>query len=671
MNWFKNYKIKSKLLVSFSALLLIIIFSMAFSIEKLSEVNDASTEITGNWLPSVESVSNLNINTSDFRIAEYQHVLAQDKESMSKYEEIMNSMLSDVQKNQSIYELLISSEQERILYEEFKTKWTNYLDIHNDLLKLSRENKTTEANALLNGKSQKSFDAASKSLLDLVKLNMKGADTASKKADESYSSSKVYLISILVISVALGLFIAFYIASIISKPVIKLTEAAEKMSVGNVNVKIDADTKDEIGLLAASFKKMNESIKEQVFAADKLAEGNVNVDIKIRSAEDILGKSFNRMIDSIKEQAAAADMLAEGDLDANINIRSKDDLMGHSFTRMIKNLNERAIVTDKIAEGDLNVNIKVNSEKDVLGNSLYKMVEKLKEIVESVKIAADNVTAGSQELSSSSEQLSQGATEQASAAEEASSAMEEMTSNIKQNADNSHQTEKIAQKSADDAKAGGKAVAETVTAMKDIASKISIIEEIARQTNLLALNAAIEAARAGEHGKGFAVVASEVRKLAERSQTAAAEISKLSESSVLVAEKAGELLLLIVPDIQRTAELVQEISAASNEQNGGAGQINSAIQQLNQVIQQNASASEEMSSTAEELANQAEQLQHTISFFRISSTSNNKLRLNLVKNDKPIGKGKVFKHIEVNNNTDKKVLDLGSGNDSDKEYERF
>jgi methyl-accepting chemotaxis protein len=191
-----------------------------------------------------------------------------------------------------------------------------------------------------------------------------------------------------------------------------------------------------------------------------------------------------------------------------------------------------------------------------------------------------------------------------------------MSSNIKQNADNAQQTEKIALKAATDAKEGGQAVTETVSAMKDIATKISIIEEIARQTNLLALNAAIEAARAGEHGKGFAVVAGEVRKLAERSQTAAAEISKLSRLIRRGGGEGGEMLTRIVPDIQKTAELVQEISAASNEQNSGADQINKAIQQLDQVIQENASATEEMASTAEELSSQAVQLQDIIGFFR-------------------------------------------------------
>ncbi len=274
---------------------------------------------------------------------------------------------------------------------------------------------------------------------------------------------------------------------------------------------------------------------------------------------------------------------------------------------------------DKVSDGDLSFQLKAERNDDV-GQLIEKVnatILVLRKTVAEVKAAADNVAAGSDQLSAGAQQLSQGSTEQAAAVEEVSSSMEQMVSNIRQNADNSQQTDKIAVKSAGDAKEGGKSVTDTVNAMKQIADKISIIEEIARQTNLLALNAAIEAARAGEHGKGFAVVASEVRKLAERSQTAAAEISELSASSVRIAEKAGEMLGKLVPDIQKTAELVQEISAASNEQNSGAEQINKAVQQLDQVIQQNAGASEEMASTSEELSSQAEQLQHAISFFRV------------------------------------------------------
>jgi len=298
-------------------------------------------------------------------------------------------------------------------------------------------------------------------------------------------------------------------------------------------------------------------------------------------------------------------------------------LIAFFITRSITTPVSQALsVSNRLAEGDLTmtVEVKTGDEMGQLLTAMRNMVERLRDVVANVNTAAGNVTSGSRQMSSGSQQISEGATEQAASAEEVSSSMEEMSSNIKQNADNAHQTEKIALKAADDARDGGQAVAETVSAMKEIATKISIIEEIARQTNLLALNAAIEAARAGEHGKGFAVVATEVRKLAERSQLAAGEISKLSSSSVEVAEKAGELLTKIVPDIQRTAELVQEISAASNEQNTGSEQINKAIQQLDQVIQRNASATEEMASTSEELSSQAELLMDAIAFFRIDGT---------------------------------------------------
>jgi methyl-accepting chemotaxis protein len=278
-----------------------------------------------------------------------------------------------------------------------------------------------------------------------------------------------------------------------------------------------------------------------------------------------------------------------------------------------------AEMADRLAAGDLTIRFDQDTGRETgVYAAMKNMVNQLQEVVGRVKAAAENVASGSQALSSASEEMSQGASEQAAAAEEASASIEQMTANIRQNADNALQTEKIAIKTAEDARQGETAVTDTVAAMKEIAGRIMIIEEIARQTNLLALNAAIEAARAGEHGKGFAVVAAEVRKLAERSQVAAGEIGKLSGTSVAVAEKAGNLLQVILPDIQKTAELVQEISAASKEQDAGAAQINKAIQQLDQIIQQNASASEEMASTAEELTGQSDQLQEMIGFFRVA-----------------------------------------------------
>ncbi|WP_267380547.1 methyl-accepting chemotaxis protein [Sphingomonas sp. GC_Shp_6] len=321
----------------------------------------------------------------------------------------------------------------------------------------------------------------------------------------------------------------------------------------------------------------------------------------------------------LKRIGAAIDAVAIGDLDQDVTVTSNDEIkdLVATVNRMTTNLRMSASLADAIAGGDLTVDHTPLSDKDKLGHALIAMVERLRRVVGDASAAAANVAAGSQQLSASSEQVSQGATEQAAAAEEASASMEQMAANIKQNADNAAQTEKIARQSSKDAEASGVAVDKAVGAMRTIAEKIGIVQEIARQTDLLALNAAVEAARAGEHGKGFAVVASEVRKLAERSQTAAAEIGSVSTETVKAAAEAGDMLTRLVPDIRRTAELVAEISAACREQDIGASQINQAIQQLDTVTQQNAGASEQISSTSEELAGQAEELQTSIAYFRV------------------------------------------------------
>ncbi len=331
----------------------------------------------------------------------------------------------------------------------------------------------------------------------------------------------------------------------------------------------------------------------------------------------------------LRKIMGVAEAVSIGDLNQDVEIKSNDEIrdLVNTINIMTGNLRNTAHIADQIANGNLTVTPKPLSDKDTLGIALESMVERLRGVVADALSAANNVSSGSQELSSSSEQLSQGATEQASSAEEASASMEEMAANIKQNADNAAQTEKIARQSSKDAEASGEAVSRAVGAMRTIAEKISIVQEIARQTDLLALNAAVEAARAGEHGKGFAVVASEVRKLAERSQAAAAEISSLSGETVEVATEAGEMLNKLVPAIHKTAELVSEISAACREQDIGASQINEAIQQLDKVTQQNAGASEEMSSTSEELAAQAEELQTSIAFFKVDTKSGSNDRM--------------------------------------------
>jgi len=374
----------------------------------------------------------------------------------------------------------------------------------------------------------------------------------------------------------------------------------------SINEEAEAAVKD--------FEKMSEALSNESKAAEEKAMALFTElqDINTRVAEEETKKG--------DEVIASSNAMVYGGIIIGVVLAM---ILGIVITRLITSGVKQGVgIAEKLAEGDLTVNVdeKLVNQKDEIGQlakAMQKMVGKLRDLISNVKDGADNIAAASQQMSSGSQEMSQGSSEQASSAEEVSSSMEEMTSNIQQNTDNAKQTEQISQKAAERIRQGNEASQQSVQSMRDIADKITIINDIAFQTNILALNAAVEAARAGEYGKGFAVVAEEVRKLAERSAEAASEIDEKSKSGVEISEKAGKELEEIVPEIEKTSKLVQEITAASNEMNSGAEQVNSALQQLNQVTQQNASSSEELATSAEELSSQAEQLQQLVNYFKV------------------------------------------------------
>ncbi|MCE7028607.1 methyl-accepting chemotaxis protein [Jiella avicenniae] len=495
--------LKAKFASAFGIMLLLIVALAAVAIIQMQQINSKSTEIAQNWLPSVDTVNRINTTTSDYRILEFKHVVSTNPQDMQAAETQLKETASRLSDLREHYEKLISSQEERSLYDEFSQKYENYLASSGRMLEYSRRNENEQAARLLD-QSGEIYNSFSDDLTKLVDMNSEGSRAASDAGDANYAQAQTTIFSVVAAALLLGIGTAVFL------------------------------TRNVLRALGGEPDYAREVIRD-------IAGGNLTVQVATRKGDN----------DSLL--AAARDMVA-----------------------------------------------------------------KLESIITDVAGSARNVSSGSQEMSAASEQLSQGATEQASSTEEASSSMEEMASNIKQNADNALQTETIARQSAQNAQASGEAVGKAVKAMETIAEKILVVQEIARQTDLLALNAAVEAARAGEHGRGFAVVASEVRKLAERSQAAAQQISGLSGDTVKAAQQAGEMLTKLVPDIQRTAELVSEISNASREQNAGAAQINMAIQQLDKVTQQNTSAAEEMASTSEELAGQADQLQQAIAYFRLN-----------------------------------------------------
>jgi methyl-accepting chemotaxis protein len=469
-------------------------------------------------------------------------------------------------------------------------------------------------------------------------------------------------------------------------PLMMTAEYVDQIAKGVIPPAITTEYKGQYNVIKSNLNAVVKMMNDLLSETDRIIEAARDGRLDERADAALFLGGWNKLVTGVNDTvsnivsplmvtAEYVDRISKGDIPPLISAEFKGqyNTIKTNLNVLITAMQTITQAAQEIASGNLLVAIEERSDQDELMRALAAMVQQLSEVVGEVKSASDNVAQGSMEMSSGSENMSQGASEQASAAEEASSAMEQMSATIRQTADNALQTERIAVKSAEDAAEGGKAVGQAVIAMKEIAGKINIVGEIARQTNLLALNAAIEAARAGEHGKGFAVVASEVRKLAERSQTAAGEISKLSLSSVEVAEKAGQMLDLLVPNIQRTAELVQEISASSREQDTGTIQINKAIQQLDQVIQQNAGAAEQMSSTAEELSSQAELLQSTISYFKVKETGLEREAVATRKPEKKFGKksAAIAQHAVRKEDTTRRGARLAMGYGDDPEFEQF
>ena len=532
----KNLKVGVRMALGFAAVLVLMAAMVLYAFSALGEVDESAVVVTHDSLPFTLLAYEMKEDITSFQEAYTHAALNKSTQLAAEVGKGLPEVLDDLKQFRQMFQqendrsgLKAAEELEGLLREYTQT---------GEAYVAAFTNQTENMQAI-----QSEFDADAERLEGMLNAfldrQVQEVKTESGHILAASKSMKQSLGVVSVIAILLGIAIAVLITRSIVTPLVKAVEVADRLAVGDVSVRVDAVSRDEVGQLLEAMAKMVQSTREVTGLTKEISNGNLTVEVVERSAQD-------EMLIGLKE-----------------------------------------------------------------------MVVNLRDVVGTIQAASEQVSSGSQALSSSSEELSQGATEQASSAEEASSSIEEMTANIRQNADNAKQTEKIAIKGAEDAIQGGEAVKDTVSAMRLIAEKINIVEEIARQTNLLALNAAIEAARAGEQGKGFAVVAAEVRKLAERSQVAAAEISELSVSSVDVAENAGRLLDSMVPNIQRTAELVQEIAAASLEQDAGAEQIAGAIQQLDTVIQQNASSSEEMASTAEELSSQAEQMQSSIGFFSL------------------------------------------------------
>jgi len=615
-----RFTIKSKLALVFGFLIVIVCACAGLGIRDLQDMNALQLELLQGPVKQnahanhvSQAFDGLALAKSDLLLAVTAEQSDAAKSKMAEEKRAFEKALAEAEAD--------ASGDLKAKWQEVRTFWSGYLEINEKLQSLIASGQRDMAINLNQTEGRAAGEELEKLALGLAALTEGVIAEFGDEAEATYHTAFYILMALSIVSIILAIAAAVWIAMTIGSGLKKIRIAAEAVAIGDLEQNVDVRTNDEIRDLVNVVNRMTANLQATAEVANRISIGDLSVEPQPLSDKDILGFAMKGMVSNLRNTATVAELIAAGDLSVDPKPMSEKDVLGVAMKLMVNNLRNTAAVADRIADGDLMVSPKPLSDKDALGLALASMVERLRGVVADALSASVNVSSGSQELSASSEQLSQGATEQASSAEEASASMEEMAANIKQNADNAAQTEKIARQSSKDAEASGEAVGRAVVAMRTIAAKISVVQEIARQTDLLALNAAVEAARAGEHGKGFAVVASEVRKLAERSQAAAAEISALSGETVTVATEAGEMLNRLVPDIRKTAELVAEISAACREQDIGAAQINEAIQQLDKVTQTNAGASEEMSATSEELAAQAEELQSSIAFFKVDSAS--------------------------------------------------
>jgi methyl-accepting chemotaxis protein len=682
MKWFYDMKIGRKLITSFVLVGAITAIVGVIGVVNMGRMADMGAAAYANETLGLSYLKQANVGVIYVSRAEKNVLLAATPEERTRYLATIAEYEKNVDASIDQARPLIHSDKNKANLAQFDQAWKERKALLDQILALSAKEalaKKRPSVELSMGAGRLKVNEVEASLGQMVQTKSDHAKADADAMNATYQSSRMFMLALVLCGVLTGVGLGVFIARSIARPLGRLAEVAKQISMGDVNQSIEYRSGDEVGSLAESFRALVDYIRDIAVVLEKMGAGDLSATVEAKSERDVLSLSYQKTAEAVKALVRDARQLSEaavegklvtradasahqgdfrkvvqgvnetldavigplqvsahyveqiskGDMPSRITDEYKGEfnLIKNNLNTLIEAMNAITEAAEKVAGGDLTVTLKERSPEDKLMQALSAMVAGLTRTVGEIRTIAGEVATASQSISTASVQVSKGASAQAAAAEEASASMEEMVSNIKQNADNAQQTDKIANKSAHDAKESGQSVLEAVSAMKEIASKISIIEEIARQTNLLALNAAIEAARAGEHGKGFAVVAAEVRKLAERSQKAAGEINHLSGKTLNVSEKSGEMLDKLVPDIQRTAELVQEITAASKEQDTGAEQINKALQQLEQVIQQNASAAEEMASTTEELTGQSEQLVSALGFFRTKDNEMVKARV--------------------------------------------
>ncbi len=680
---FKNMKLGIKVLTGFIVLTVIAGAIGVVGTVNIRKIQTADAELFEKMTEPIHQIGTVGMSFHRIRVNLRDAIATDDQEKISGYIKRVAELDETAHKNLDEYEKTLFTDAGRKQYAELKQAVADYGKNQARIIEFLKQNNKSEASTLLYGEGGAAARVVI-DLIDKTVEHKAARARETVEANAGLANAAVFLMyTLIAIALAFAAFLTFIIIRNIAAIIKGMMTEVSGITQASLDGKLDTRANTEnINFEFRSIGEGINNILDAVIGplnvaaeyVDRISHGDIPPKITDTYHGDFneIKNNLNQCIDAISELVNDANMLAKAAVEGRLDARADAGKHQGDFSAVIKGvnntldavigpLNVAAEYVDRIAKGDVppkitdnysgdfneiknNINMLIDamnrvtdvsqeiaggnlmieveerSAQDKLMQAMKKMVSDLTSIAVDVQTAANQVATGSGEMSASAEEMAQSANEQSASVEQVSSSMEEMNSSVIQNADNAKQTASIAVKASKDAQEGGTAVAETVRAMRSIAEKIAVIEDIAAQTNMLALNAAIEAARAGEHGKGFAVVAGEVRTLAERSGNAAKEINNLSMQSVEVAEKAGKLIEDIVPQIQKTAELVQEINASSSEQANGITQVTQAVEQLDKGIQQSAAATEEMASTTQELLGQAEQLQRAASFFKVKST---------------------------------------------------
>lgn len=661
-----NMTIRKKLIMAFSVLIVLMIVIFAIAFLRFSEMNARMTEITNVTSHKVLLIGQIKHDITAISRDQKNMIATVDDEKMVEIGRVIDKEIKSINENMEKLESL--SEGETLtLVKALKDVLEDYFRVQQNVQRIATQNTEIKAEEIADNESRDSYIRAMNTLnqvageitsKELVKavLELKQAvseinsierdmiiaktdDDLDKHVGQVIDAERIVEDKTAVLESNLkgeakslfdkyqtqyGTYHGFHVQV---RDLAKANSGGKAEEISVTQGEAIDDQADEV--IAKIYDIINTQLAKDQTDTEEMYDSVVAtmivvIFLAILSGILVATWLLKDVMSSLGQATGAIKKIAAGDFSADVKADKQDEIgaMLRELQFMIEKLRSSVDVAKLVSKGDLTMDFSTMKNKGGdLDQALEEMVTNLRDIASAIFNGAENVSSASQQVASASQQMSQGAQEQASASEEVSSSMEQMVANIQQNTDNSRETEKIANKAAKDIQISSNAVSETVEAIKTIAERIAIIEEIASKTDLLALNAAVEAARAGEHGKGFAVVAAEVRKLAERSQKAAAEITEISGKTVKSAEESKQLLVNTLPDINKTAELVQEIAAASVEQNTGADQVNGAIQQLSTVTQGNASAAEQMSSNAEELNSQAEELKSAVSYFKLDNQS--------------------------------------------------